>query len=106
MKNIFDRKQKYLNRTKNILHIAYVTSNCLQNIDTIHHSHDYLKMDNEEQLFCCIVGLIMLSAAFIWNIWCLFKLEQSVKSMAEIGIRIYFRSQNNIDLSDSGDREE
>ena len=63
-------------------------------------------MDNEEQLFCCIVGLIMLSAAFIWNIWCLFKLEQSVKSMAEIGIRIYFRSQNNIDLSDSGDREE
>ena len=105
MKNIFDRKQKYLNRTKNILHIAYVTSNRLQKY-RYHPSHDYLKMDNEEQLFCCIVGLIMLSAAFIWNIWCLFKLEQSVKSMAEIGIRIYFRSQNNIDLSDSGDREE
>ena len=66
-------------------------------------------MDNEEQLFCCIVGLFMLTAAFIWNIWCLFKLEQSVKSMAENGIRIYFR--NNTALSDditdlSGDREE
>ena len=66
-------------------------------------------MDQEEQLFCCIVGLIMLSAAFIWNIWCLFKLELSVTSMAENGIRIYLR--NNTALSDdntdlSGGREE
>ena len=55
------------------------------------------------------MGLIMLLTAFIWNIWCLFKLELSVTSMAENGIRIYLR--NNTALTDdnmnlSGDREE